>query len=75
MPPFLPSPRFLDRSALGAPVGLKPKSPSSSANFLRIVRTAKRQGETIVAPPCGLPAIGLPKVEEATYGEDDHERQ
>jgi hypothetical protein len=27
-----------------------------------------RQGETIVAPPCGLPAIGLPKVEEATYG-------
>ena len=68
MPPFLPSPHFLDHSALGAPVGLKPHSPSSSADFLRIVHSAKRQGETIVAPPCGLPAIGLPKVEEATYG-------
>lgn len=68
MPPFLPSPHVLDHSALGAPVGLKSQSPSSSADFLRIVHSAKRQGETIVAPPCGLPAIGLPKVEEATYG-------
>jgi hypothetical protein len=64
MPPFLPSPHFLDHSALGAPVGLKPQSPSSSADFLRIVRSAKRQGKTIVAPLCGLPAIGLRKVEE-----------
>jgi hypothetical protein len=74
MPPFFTS------LVSGANVRLarrwaKPQSPSSSADFLRIVHSAKRQGETIIAPPCGLPAIGLPKVEEATYGEDDHERQ
>ena len=28
--------------------------------FLRIVRSAKRQGERTVAPPSGLLAIGLP---------------
>ena len=75
MPPFFTVASFPGPQRTWRAVGLKPQSPSSSADFLRIVHSAKRQGETIVAPPCGLPAIGLPKVEEATYGEDDHERQ
>ena len=42
------------------------QSPSSSADFLRIVCSAKRQGERTFAPLSRLPAIGLPYGEEVT---------
>ena len=42
------------------------QSPPSSVEFLRIGRSAKRQGERTFAPLSRLPAIGLPLGEEVT---------